>query len=100
MDTITLEHREIIDLPDVEYPPFLGIRHFGVALDNDEAQKFIEKNYRVFCDDGGPFLVIRLRATQRFPIVVRKHDAEIEFSPVPWEIAGRSGIICWLNRAI
>lgn len=98
MEIIELKNRSIIDIPPID--PQGIIRHFGVSLTTSEAQNFIAKDYRVFGDEDGPFLVIRLKAGQNWPFVMDKEDVDVRFSPIPWEVAGHSGVICWMESII
>lgn len=98
--TIKLEGREIIEIqPHERMAP--SVRHFGVALGNDEAQDFLSRDWRVFCDEHGPYLVVRLGALDRWPLTVfDKKSVNVEFAPVPWYLNNHeSGVICWLVTA-
>ena len=96
-ESITLEERELIDLPQ---QPGRIIRHVGVRLDNDEAQEFISRDYRVFGDQSGPYLVVRLSSGQEYPIVSPIAPVDVTFRPIRWEVKAvdLSGIICWLEE--
>lgn len=99
LGTITLKNREYIDLPK----PSLGmgdpiIRHFGVSLDNIEAQAYIKMGLRVFCDEGGPYLVVRLRNTQNWPFIWNRKSVDVVIKPLTWWVGSESGITCWLER--
>lgn len=89
--------RELIELP----PPPLGVptttRAVGVALDNREAQELYEEDCRVLCDEGGPYLVVRLSAYDQ-PILTNGGRVDIEVQPEAWYWDGHSGIICWMTQ--
>jgi hypothetical protein len=101
MDTIELKGRQLIDLP--EPPPEFSnssIRHFGVALDHDEAQEFITQDLRVFGDEAGPYLVVRLRAEQYWPLVIGKERFDVTVEPRRWRLRDDTGVICWLKHIV
>lgn len=92
METVVLHDREIVEL----FPhPTSPIRGFGVSLDNEEAQDLIAKGYRVFCDEGGPYLVVRLRSGRKFPIFLDPKHVDIKIAPTPWLYHNLTGVICW-----
>lgn len=99
-ETIELNDREIFQIPD--HPSFPSyVRHIGVSLDNEEAQKFIKESYRVFCDEGGPYLVLRVPRKFRGNLyVVDTKHTDIKFTPIPWSVSYMSGVVCWLAHAI
>jgi hypothetical protein len=97
-DVIELKNRQIVDVP---VPP-TGIpgrfvRKFGVALDNDEAQDFIKNGLRVHGDENGPYLVVRLKSGQPWPLVMDKAHVDVAVEPRAWVMREETGIICWLK---
>lgn len=105
---VTLLQRELIpiEIPDefrAQYRNGMltNIRHFGVALDNDEAQRMLAKDWRVFGDDRGPFLVVRLKDDQHYPWGLDAGTpVDVVFRPVPWVLRDKSGIICWFEKEV
>ena len=100
---VALLQREIFRLSDIPRPEWAQtIRHFGVALDNDEAQEMLAKDWRVFGDERGPYLVIRLKAEQNYPWGLDAGTpVDIMFRPVPWKLRDdRQGIICWFEKEV
>lgn len=95
VEVIELKNRELIPLKPL--PGFI-IRHFGVALDHDEAQNFIARGYRVFGDENGPYLVIRVPARMRTPAHMDSFKYDVSFKPIPWELRDERGVICWLTK--
>lgn len=98
---IVMEDRQVINFePHVEW--LRPIRHFGISLDADEAQEFIGRGYRVFGDEFGPYLVIRLQAAQAWPFVIDRQKVKVEFEPREWHLtsSGETGIICWLRSIL
>ena len=79
--------------------PYQVVRHLGVALDNDEAQEFIDKEFRVFGDSQGPFLVIRIPAKMKgMPSFIDPTNVDVAFLPQRWSLreGSKSEVICWL----
>ena len=97
-ERIKLEHRQIIDIP--RGPNQVLTRTFGISLTAAEAQDFIARGYRVFGDDEGPYLMIRIDSTRGWPFVSDKNDVDVTFRPIEWAVNGRSGVICWLEHII
>lgn len=97
LDTIELKDREVVNLPLNTHVP---IRHFGVALDNEEAQDFVDQGLRVFGDDKGPYLVVRLKATMPWPIVWNRDRVDVVVNPQSWIFHEHQGVICWLESVI
>lgn len=95
MAVIELRHTEIVDFPP---HPWHVLRHFGVALDNEQAQQFIAEGLRVFCDEGGPYLVVRLPSDRPWPYVRNVKDVHIKIQPRRWVIHNETGITCWLKE--
>jgi hypothetical protein len=107
-ESIKLENREVIELISGGKSRSIGflspesIRHFGVALTVDEAQEFIAREYRVFGDEYGPFLVIRLKASQALwaQLFFDGATVTVEFAPLMWRLHNETGIICWLEKLL
>jgi hypothetical protein len=98
-DVIELKNRQLVELPQIPVQ-YASIRHIAVALDNDEAQKFIDLDYRVFGDDQGPYLVVRIPDTYPAIIVMNLNDVDVKIRPKRWFMKDESGVICWLVNAI
>lgn len=96
---IELKDRQIVNVPRHPLDRTNGVRHFAVALDNEEALEFAKLGYRVVGDEEGPLLIIRLEARQPWPIVADLEHADVKFQPIEWQISNvnQSGIICWLE---
>lgn len=96
-DEVELKDREIIEILPHTNGNHRGssLRSFGVALDNDEAQVFLEKDWCVFCDEEGPYLVVRAPSGQPLPSPSR---ADVTFHPIPWVLNNDwRGVICWMK---
>lgn len=99
-DTVELKDRELIDLPAMPDRIFASVRHFGVSLDNIEAQHFIRKGFRVFGDRKGPYLVVRIPAGRPWSLAIDEKGVDITFRPVRWTLRQETGIICWLAQNV
>lgn len=100
-NVIQLDDREVVEIPS--HPIRRPFESFGVALDNDEAQAYLICGWPVFCDDKGPFLIVRMPANQRVGFISSMSDLRltVRFRPIPWEHkpTGNRGIICWFESA-
>lgn len=94
---LELKHREYIELPPPPIEHGFIVRSFGVSLDNVEAQVYINCGLRVFCDEGGPYLVVRLRNNQNYPFIWNRKDVDVVVEPLTWRLRDETGIICWLE---
>lgn len=94
IERITLVDRTLIEIKD---PPWSAVQHVGVSITNEEAQEFILKGYRVFGDDLGPYLVLRLRSDHRYNTWFTNDRATVRIRPIKWTMPHQSGIICWLE---
>ena len=100
-EVMELKGRQLIDIPVRPKPfnPYQVVRHLAVALDNDEAQEFIDKEFRVFGDSQGPFLVIRIPAKMKgMPSFIDPTNVDVAFLPQRWSLreGSKSEVICWL----
>lgn len=103
---VTLKERELIPIvipeefrAQYKIGTLTNIRHFGVALDNDEAQAMYNKGWRVFGDEDGPYLVVRLKDYQAKPWgLYAQTPVDVTFRPVPWKLHDKWGIICWFEE--
>lgn len=92
---ITLEDRELVD---VNVPAWVPHKYFGVSLDNEEAQDYLQLGLRVGGDKEGPYLLIRVHERQTRPLIDLVQKADVTFKPEPWQYYGGSGVICWLEK--
>lgn len=98
MSPMLFKDRELV----VVQPSHPDLKHFGVALDNEEAQELLNEECRVFGDERGPYLVVRVPAgvPMPFPIQDVEH-VDVEVQPREWTIGnggnGRHGVICYLR---
>lgn len=100
---IKLEGRQLVDVPPTLHPlhRFGMVRYLGVALDNEEAEMYLDMGFRVFGDDQGPFLVVRIPdSVQGMPCFLNPNNVDITFLPKRWSLreGSQSGIICWLKN--
>jgi hypothetical protein len=100
MELLELKNRQVVDLSEVPQHWGTSYRHFGVALDNDEAQVYLKEGLRVFCDEGGPYLVVRLRADQHWPYVFHRNSVDVTVEPRRWTFRDESGVICWMKNIV
>lgn len=94
METFELKGREQIEIPPRRGWP---VQHVGIALTNEEAQEFIAKNYRVFGDEEGPYLVTRFRRDRDYSLIYLDWKVDVVVRPIEWRFENQTGIICWLE---
>lgn len=100
IESVELKGREIVDMGNSHPMRRSGIVHIAISISIEEAQEFIAKDWRVFGDSDGPYLVLRVPSGMT-PTYWSRNSVDVKFKPVPWRLWDtHSGVICWLERIV
>lgn len=95
-EVVVLKGRELIYIEPHQHS--FSARHIGVSLSNEEAQEYVKRDWRVFGDADGPYLVLRVdRPELNLRTVVYYAQGDVKFCPVRWRLGEESGVICYLR---
>lgn len=100
---LVLLDRQLVDLPKMnpvlqEWYDEMSFKHLGVSLGNEEAQTYLALDCRVFGDQNGPYLVVRVPYAKRNLGLIDAEHVDVTVMPRTWRLGEKHGIICWLKE--
>lgn len=92
MELVELRDRETweIDIPAVFR--LENSKKIAIALDNDEACEMVQKGYRVFGDENGPYLIASIPTKLWVWNVVDRRHVDVTIIPRAWKCHDLSGV--------